>query len=479
MYAFAIWDAIRGGLLLARDPFGIKPLYYADDGKSIRVASQVKALCAGGRTGCGVAPAGVVGFFLWGYVPDPHTLYADIHALPAGSCMWIDRHGAGAPRPFFTVREALAAAEDEADQLTPDEQKAQLDAALRDTVAHHLVADVPVGVFLSAGLDSTTLTALAAAQHGGGLRTLTLGFEEYRGTAADEVPLAEATAVACATDHQTRWVRDRAFQSDLPALLQAMDQPTTDGVNTYLVSKAAAEAGLKVALSGIGGDELFGSYGSYRQIPRLVQALAPIRTWPGFGRQFRRVAAPVLKRFTSPKYASLFEYGTSVADAYLLRRGLFMPWELPHLLDSELIRQGWAELDPQLRLQQEIKGLRHSFSQVAALELGWYMRSQLLRDADWAGMAHSLEIRVPLVDNKLFHTVLPMVTGPRPPSKRDMALTPTLSLPPEVLNRPKSGFHVPVAAWLRRDPTTDAAPVRGLRNWARYVFGALTPAAVS
>lgn len=187
----------------------------------------------------------------------------------------------------------------------------------------------------------------------------------------------------------------------------------------------------------------------------------------------------MLKRFTSPKYASLFEYGTSVADAYLLRRGLFMPWELPQLLDPELIRQGWTELDPQLRLRQESEGLRHSFSQVAALELGWYMRSQLLRDADWAGMAHSLEIRVPLVDNELFHTVLPMVTGRRPPSKRDMALTPVLSLPPEVLDRPKSGFNVPVPDWQRRDAETVAAPARGLRNWARYVFGALTPATVS
>ncbi len=507
MYAFALWDEARGGLLLARDPFGIKPLYYADDGQTVRVASQVKALCAGGQSGHGLAPAGAVGFFLWGYVPEPHTLYADIHALPAGSCIWIDRHGVGSPRPFFAVREALAVAEDEADQLTPDEQQARLGAALRDTVAHHLVADVPVGVFLSAGLDSTTLAVLAAAQHGGqnghrssrspagfggDLRTATLGFEEYRGTAADEVPLAEATAAACGIEHQTCWVRGSDFRADLPALLAAMDQPSIDGVNAYFVSKAVAQAGLKVALSGLGGDELFGSYPSYRQIPRLVRTLAPFAAWPNLGRTFRRVAAPLLQRYTSPKYAGLFEYGTTVGDAYLLRRGLFMPWELPQLLDPELIRQGWAELEPRLRLREDSRGLRRSFAQVAALELAWYMRGQLLRDADWAGMAHSLEIRVPLVDVELFRAVAPLVTGSRPPRKRamldvalDVAGAP--GLPEAVRRRPKSGFNVPVRDWLHRRPEApdpqiadhqpEAAPARRLRDWARYVFADLGPVA--
>ena len=314
--------------------------------------------------------------------------------------------------------------------------------------------------------------------------------------------MCSSDLAACGTAHQTCWVRGSDFRADLPALMAAMDQPSIDGVNVYFVSKVVAQAGLKVALSGLGGDELFGSYPSYRQIPRLVRILGPLAAWPALGsslgRAFRQVAAPFLQRHTSPKYAGLFEYGTTVGDAYLLRRGLFMPWELPQLLDPELIRQGWAELEPRLRLHEDSRGLRRSFTQVAALELAWYMRGQLLRDADWAGMAHSLEIRVPLVDVELFRAVAPLVTGSHPPHKRamlDVAEAAVAAgahgrhLPAAVWRRPKSGFTVPVRDWLHRhhdaadpqptDQQPDTAPARGLRDWARYVFTDLGPVAAN
>ncbi len=445
MFALALWDAAGRGLLLARDPFGIKPLYFADDGATVRVASQVKALLAGGRVARKPDAAGHVGFFLFGHVPEPHTLFQTIEALPAGSTLWIGADGSRRLEKFFDIPTALSEGEEDAD----------LAAALADSVAHHLVADVPVGVFLSSGLDSATIVGLASEAHGGSLHTMTLGFHEFEGTAADEVPLAEAVAATYGTRHRTRWVTGGDFKASVPDLLAAMDQPSIDGINSYFVAREAAGLGLKVALSGLGGDELFGGYDSFRQIPALVRRLGWLS--PSLGKGLRVVAAPLIRRLTSPKYAGVLEYGTTFGDAYLLRRGLFMPWELPDILDPELARQGWLELAPRLRLAATADAVAGERHKVMALEMAWYMRNQLLRDADWAGMAHSLEIRVPLVDATLFRR-----TARLGATKRDMARAPATPLPDAVLRRPESGFFVPVHDWVGG---------RGLRGWAKRVYG--------
>src|SRR6185503_7520639 len=205
MFAFALFDARRGGVLLARDHFGIKPLYYADDGATVRAASEVRALLRGSGVDRSAEPAAHAGFFLWGHVPEPYTMYRGIRALPAGSTMWIDAAGASAPVKYADVTALLRNAEERAPRLHPGELEQRLGDALRDTVRHHLVADVPVGVFLSAGIDSSTLTALAS-ENGGTLKTVTLGFTEFRGTAFDETPLAEEVARSCGADHQTVWI---------------------------------------------------------------------------------------------------------------------------------------------------------------------------------------------------------------------------------------------------------------------------------
>src|SRR4051794_30209127 len=465
MYAFAIWDQKKQGLLLARDPFGIKPLYYANDGNTFRLASQVKALRAGGKIDLAPDPAGHVGFFLWGHVPDPYTMFKNIRSVPAGSTMWVDRDGARSPREFCSITKILADGENGA---ASTEQGANgmarasgsalhapssglLRSALAETVKYHMVADVPVGVFLSAGLDSTTIAALAAEQ-GGILRTVTLGFEEYKGTEADETPLAEEFAKRCGATHQTIWVSRADFEAERDHLFESMDRPSTDGVNTFFVSLAAKQANLKVALSGVGGDELFATYPSFRDIPRTVRLLRPMRTLPSsFGRQFRVVSAPVLKRFTSPKYAGMLEYGGTYGGAYLLRRGMFMPWELPDLLDPEIVREGWAELQTLARLEESLDGIKNSRVKVSALELQWYMRHQLLRDSDWAGMGHSVEIRVPLVDVAFLKQVAPMFSRPDAPSKRDMAAAASKLMTSEILDRPKTGFQIPVRQWMMED----------------------------
>jgi asparagine synthase (glutamine-hydrolysing) len=479
MYAFAIWDGKNRSLFLARDPFGIKPLYFADDGRAVRVASQVKALLAGGRVDTSPEPAGHIGYFLWGHVPAPYTLYRGIRNLTAGHSLTVTADGRKDVRSFCAIPQLLAEAEQKAAPVPPSGDPAvheQLRSALSDSVRHHLVADVPVGVFLSAGLDSATLAALAA-ETGGQLRTVTLGFEEFKGTPNDETPLAEAVARHYGAQHQTIWVARRDFENAFPHLLQAMDQPTNDGVNSYFISKAAAQAGLKVALSGLGGDELCGSYPSFREIPRAVSALRPLAFCQPLGRAFRAVSAPVLARLTSPKYSGLLEYGGTYGGTYLLRRGMFMPWELPRFLDGDLVREGWQELQTLARLEETTQGIQSPHLKISALEMTWYMRHQLLRDADWAGMAHSLEVRVPFVDVEFVRALAPLFAREPRPTKRDMASTPRAALPDGVLNRRKTGFQVPVRQWLMQ--ANEAwqsggrnSAERGLRGWVRLIYAA-------
>jgi asparagine synthase (glutamine-hydrolysing) len=470
MYAFALWDSRKRGLLLARDPFGIKPLYISDNGQTFRAASQVKALLAAGAVDSSPEPAGHTGFFLWGHVPSPYTLYRGIRCFPPGTTLWLGAGGARAEHSFCSIPQLLRAAEAQPTTHHPDDSR--LADAIGSSLRHHLVSDVPVGLFLSAGLDSTALLALAA-EAGHSLRTLTLGFEEYRGKAEDETAGAARTAARYGASHETVWIRKQDFEMCLDEIFDAMDQPSCDGLNTFFASFAAARAGLKVALSGVGGDELLGGYPGFRQIPAVVRQLSrlqpprspcePLRQ--GAARLFRALSAPLLAPITSPKYAGLLEYGGSWGGAYLLRRGLFMPWEIP--LDPDVVREGLAELQPVERLEQIAAGIRSPRLKVAALELTCYMRDQLLRDTDWAGMHHSVEVRTPLVDIELLLALAPLLAAANPPQKHDLARVPKVPLSPLLLHRAKTGFGVPVRHWLQA--AQSATPGRGLRPWTRLV----------
>ncbi len=469
MFAFIIWDEAERRLFMARDAFGIKPLYIADNGSTIRIASSVKALRAGGHAGnIGPDPAGHVGFFLFGSVPEPHTLYADIGALEAGHTLSIESDGTRRHECYFDTRKCLL-------NSRPDGKSADLRGLLVDSIENHFVADVPVGVFLSAGLDSASITGLASEGKQGDLRTFTLGFQEFSGTPNDEVPLAEMIAERYGTKHLTERVDRSTFDSVLPNLMSSMDQPSIDGLNTFLVSQSAAKQGLKVALSGIGGDELFAGYDSFRQVPSLAKLLGWIPGLPEFGRVFRAISAPLVGTMFSPKYASLFEYGGTIAGSYLLRRGLFMPWEIPNIIDPDLAAAGWKLLQPIVRLETEISDLEEVENRIRVLETCFYLRNQLLRDADWAGMAHSLEIRVPFVDVELFKALAPRLGTASSPKKGDMAKTVRYPLPSNVLNKSKSGFSIPTGRWLDEiEGGTNYSREPGLRSWAQYVYKAQT-----
>jgi asparagine synthase (glutamine-hydrolysing) len=471
MFAFAIWDNASLSLFLARDPYGIKPLYVANDGWTVRVASQVKALLAGGKVSRDPEPAGIVGFYLYGSVPEPFTLYRDIRALPAGHTQLIDAAGPREPKPFLSIAETLA--QGARHRLPAEEVQATVTAALQDSVRAHLLADVEVGVFLSRGIDSGALLGLVRDAGHDKNRTITLSFAEQMGTEQDEGPVARTVARLYGAKHIERAFGRPDFHADLPAILAAMDQPTVDGVNMWFIAKAAREAGLKVALSGVGGDELFAGYPSFSDIPSSVRTISVPSAIPGAGMLWRQ--ALTLLNITSrwPKLRGLLEFGGTYPGAYLLRRGLFLPFELEDVLDRDLVRAGLDRLQVLERLRETIVPDPGSpIARVTALESANYMRNQLLRDADWAGMAHGVEIRTPFVDTELLRAVAPALPRLRYAYKKSvLANAPSVPLPAEVTRPKKAGFVVPIEHWTSEQGRGGNTPM-GLssRKWASSVL---------
>jgi asparagine synthase (glutamine-hydrolysing) len=480
MFALAIWDEMQRGLFLARDPYGVKPLYTASDGWTFRFASQVKALLAGGHISRDPEPAGLVGFHLFGNVPEPFTLYRDIRSLPAGHTQWIDASGPREPKSYVNLAEILAMS-----ALNPSpaaEIHERVRAGVLDSVRAHRLADVEVGIFLSGGVDSGALLGLIQDAGQRDIRAITLAFEEFRGTAEDEALPAARVCQLYGAQHIVRRFSEREFVQDLPAILEAMDQPSIDGVNTWLVSKAAKEVGLKVAISGLGGDELLGGYPSFGDVPRWRRRFGTFARLPGLGIFARKVISLVAPDFSRarPKALGLLEYSGSWAGAYLLRRGLFLPDELPQLMDPEIAREGMRRLDPLCRLEGTLQPDPGSNAgRVCVLESAHYMRNQLLRDADWAGMAHGVEIRVPLIDFALLGnlaSVFPSITGGA--GKSALAAAPTKPLPAEIRGRAKSGFGVPTGAWIEAvtgdglKSASRATESKGIvsRRWSQMVL---------
>jgi asparagine synthase (glutamine-hydrolysing) len=482
MFAFAIWDAEAQGMLLARDPYGIKPLYYADTGGQLRFASQVRALRASPAVPGVIDPGGVAGFLLWGSVPEPITVWRSIRAVPAGATLWTDSNGVRPPRRYWDLGDAIARSTDRAGDIPLGAEVEYLREALRDSVRHHLEADVPVGAFLSAGLDSSTVVGLAAEMGHGSIDTVTLAFEEFRGRAMDELPTATQIARHLGVRHSAIVARLEDIPGEMRRFLAAMDQPTVDGVNTWFVSRATASVGLKVALSGLGGDELLGGYQTFRDVPALVRRWGWVGDHPGLGRMLRRGLAVLLRGSRDPRRAALPELAHSYPGAYQVVRGLFMPWELSDILDPDAARAGltrlaedaaWPGADPG-------NGRLSPLGRIVRLESERYMRNQLLRDTDWTSMAHSLEVRVPLVDRRLTEAVVGLAAAGRLGSgKTLLPLMLARGLPEAAMTRPKTGFTVPVWRWLHQLSELDAwkghrllrrANTDPLRRWAYCVL---------
>ena len=431
MFALAIWDEHQRTCLLARDRFGIKPLYYHHDGGRLTFASEVKALTASGLVPRGLDADGLFGYFLSGTVPEPRTLLRNVRCLEAGTyAIW--QNGTLTSKKYWDLRF-------DADAVHGD-AVAVARAALLDSVNHHFISDAPVGVFLSGGVDSTALVALASSDSRRELHTFSLAFPDWDD---DEGPVARRTASHFAT-HHTEWAIDGGTAMELfRGFLRAADQPSIDGLNTFAVSRLAREHGMKVVLSGLGGDELFAGYKSFDEVPRIAAVnrglsyTGALRTAVGQGLQ-RIAGDPRLRRL-----GDVLTQPPDLANAYTMFRGIFTHHEAaalvgcftdeaPQLSNDDVV----ATADPTAR------------DAISRLELTRYMRNQPLRDSDTMSMASGLELRVPFLDGPLVDTLSTIPAGLRLQPGKRFLLQAVPEIPEWVAGRPKRGFLFPFERWI-------------------------------
>jgi asparagine synthase (glutamine-hydrolysing) len=441
MFALAWWDGQARSLVLARDRFGIKPLYVAAD-DSIAFASEVHALASSGLAGRSVDPAGVLGYLAWGTVPPPLTCVAGVQSLLPGTWLRCDADGRRVQRPFADVAAVHARPFSGG---TESELRARVAAAVQDGVAAHLVADVPVGIFLSGGIDSSAILSAAVSGGFSGLNTYTVRFDDR----SSEHEYARLVADTFGATHHELVLDPSRIVSDLPRILRHLDQPTLDAVNGFYVSAAVAETGIKAVLSGTGGDELFGGYPSFRRLPaafRLKRRLG--RAAPAVG----PVVSAVLPERLSERWQHFMSGDGGIDVAYRTQRGLYMPAELERLAGPAL-RDRWAPTAARVAAAERmlLDGAATTLEgDVARLETRVYLGSQLLRDLDVMSMAHGLEVRVPFVDHVLLDAVWPDL-GAYPALMRNKRLlyeTLARTLPPEAVDRPKQGFTLPFSRWI-------------------------------
>lgn len=468
MFAFVIWDKVARTAFAARDPYGIKPLYVGVSESGVVLASQVKAVLATQIVSSKPDLIAQAGFWMLGSVPEPRTWFQDISALPGGVCLRV-QHGQVISR---RVWHDLGQAWRNAEAAPSDVRSVQADvsAALRESVDRHLVADVPVGVFLSGGIDSGVLAALMVERGAKDLCGITIAYDEFAGRHEDEVPVAQQLAKYYGIRHHVRKVGRQEFVDDLPRIMSAMDQPSIDGINSWYASKAVAEAGLKVVVSGVGGDELFQGYEHFQSIDKMLRLYRRFGNVPGASLSLNAIGRIQFRRTRNSRWNYFSEWCRTMAGAWWLRRSVCSPDDLPALMGDEAARLALMDFDAAAEVGR-MAGVMPVDTRMALgqIESMTYMRNQLLRDSDWASMDHSVELRTPLVDSHLLSQVsrhLPHFH--KFPNKLLLASAPARPLPEDIINRRKTGFGIPVLRWAEGLLPKDAAANPTLA-WARYV----------
>ncbi|HEY6804110.1 MAG TPA: asparagine synthase (glutamine-hydrolyzing) [Pyrinomonadaceae bacterium] len=433
MFALALWDAQQNKLLLVRDQFGIKPLYYYREETpselKIVFASEVRALLASGMVPRKLDAAGVSSYLEFGSVQDPLTIIDGVKSLESGSVFEISSQGtrvsrfsSGSRSSFPTTRSAAVK---------------ELRGVLEESVKAHLVSDVPLGIFLSGGMDSSALVALMSRVSTERPKTFSVVFDEAEFT--EEIH-SRTIANKFDTDHSEIRLSQQRLLEMLPASLSALDQPSIDGPNSFVISQAVKEAGITVALSGLGGDELFAGYPSFRRAKKVSSISA-------FARTVLRSAAPVGRQFINSsvsrkKFWQLAASGGSAEEVYRITRQLFSDDDAKELFER------WLSSPEQRQIAGDV------INRISLLEIDGYMANTLLRDTDSMSMANSLEVRVPFVDRDVAEFVLALpgdwkLNGDRSGVPKKL-LADAISdlIAPELFTRPKMGFTLPFEKWL-------------------------------
>lgn len=452
MFAFAVWDSRAGRLILARDRLGIKPLYYFRNREYLVFASEARAILASGLVTRQIDSSGLFQYLAFGRLQAPNNLIQSIRELKPGHYMDLDlRDPEIREQRYWSPLKRLSGTE--GGSLLPAVDRVR--ETLREAVKSRLVSDVPVGLFLSGGIDSSAIAAIVRhVSPDFPLRTLTVAFEER---ALDESEYAQLMARQLGTEHHVLKISEDDLLLDLPKAIGCMDQPTLDGINTWFISRCARHLDLKVALSGLGADELFGGYESFHVVPRLVAGEKYLAVLPGvlktalgqlIGKYFAQGDKKTkLDHFLSGKWNG--------AHPYFLVRALFCEDQIRALSTQTDGLEADFEANRALTrdLLEPVRD-REVMDQVSFLELNHYLSNVLLRDTDGMSMAHGLEVRVPFLDHRLVELMFSLPASQKSPvgsGIRKPLLVRMLdkALPDPVVRRKKMGFTLPFDTWMR------------------------------
>jgi asparagine synthase (glutamine-hydrolysing) len=439
MFAFAIYDsrAKDPKLILARDRLGIKPLYYYQDNELLIFSSEVRAIVESGIIGRERNREADIAFLIFGNIPAHMTTVKNIFSMPCASYMMVE-NGKKRLVKYYELYDAFARPKIKYHQDIYN----NLLSILTDTVNMHLISDAPLGVFLSGGIDSSCLVALASKMKGAPLTTLSVIFDEEQYC---ELPYQRIVAKRYGTDHREIKVTEKDFYNEIDNIFDAMDQPTVDGINTYFVSRAAKQVGLKAVLSGLGGDEIFCGYESFRKIKLL-------KTIQGLPRLLRFPFA--LTGILNAKWRKLiFLRGNDELRLYLSLRSLFSHNDVARILgisEKEVsnVLNGFKFPDPNFKTS-----VLSPVDWLSYMEISFYLQNQLLKDTDFISMHHSIETRVPFLDHVLVDYVASIDSSlkidkniPKPILAKSLQGI----LPDEVIFRKKRGFVFPFDLWIKR-----------------------------
>jgi len=451
MFAFGLWDERKQELLLAQDRFGIKPLYlYCDPQQTVIFASEIRAILETGLVARKIDPTALDGYLAYGAVQAPHTMIAGIRSLLPGHYLIIKSDGSiRDSRRYWNIpfRERQVGG-----SLDPSHQMDILAHELRDSMRHHLVSDVPVGVFLSGGVDSSSMVALVQEVTGRRPMTFSVTFREQE---YNEGTFSQTIAEEYNTQHQEIRLHASDLLEFLPAALAAMDQPTIDGINVYTISRVVHKAGLKTVLSGQGGDELFAGYNTFRNIPSYLRWAPVLNILPLNVRRYlaQRGSYLLKRKGIGHKASALLEANGRSLAAYYILRALFLPEAREALMAHERNPRLNYGLPPEVA--NDLSGLASRLdpvNQVSLFELKIYLANMLLRDGDFMSMAHGLEVRVPFLDHRLveFMADVPVQMKMVPKVPKPLLLKSLARpLPRAIYQRPKTGFTFPWEYWLR------------------------------
>lgn len=449
MFAFVLRDNQTCEVFAARDRLGIKPLYYYSEGGTFVFCSELLGLLASGLAPRVLDPVSLDSYLGFGAVQEPRTIIEGVRSLPPAHFIVAGEDGAVREKKCYwrlpPVQPNIATAE----------AIAQTRSLLEESVRLHLIADVPLGAFLSSGVDSASIVALMSKHAGGRIKTFTVCFEERE---FSEDRLARNVAERFQTEHREIVLSEAEMLASLPDAISSIDQPTIDGVNTWIVARATRRAGVTVALSGLGGDELFGGYPSFRRAKKLKQYAGPVGWLNQASRhKLARIAEGVLgDSLPSQKAASMIAAGTDSLAAYAGMRGLFSGRSRNGLINARVPGQPRPASAYQLPAETiELLGNGEAngdaFNRISRYEMSLYMANMLLRDTDAMSMSSALEVRVPLLDHKLVEWVysLPGATKTGRHPKQLLIDAMAADLPAEISERKKTGFALPFERWIR------------------------------